>query len=659
MANKTKKQRKDAQSKEQAERDLISEVTTFISESEAADSDERDFFVADLDFVYTEGGQWDDATLEQRQGRPSYTFNRVLGPVNQVIGDQRLNRSSIKMRGVDDKTDQDLADIMAGLIRNIEAMSDAESIYDMAFKYAVAGGAGAWRVVTEFQNDRSFDQEPVIKGIDNPMTVFWDPLATSPVKRDQTKCVIAERISKEFYEEKYGEEGDDIEISRDSRGWVDEKGIRIAEYFKKVPVEKEIALMSDGRVVPYDDELKKIEEELEAAGAPTVEKTRKASTFQVKWWKVDGSRILEGPITYDWRFIPVVKLPGRYINIEGRQKTQSLFRHARDPQKSYNYERTTMTETVANAPRQPYLVTAAMIKGYEDQWNQSSATNRPYLKYNVDPKAPAGAAAPQRVNAAEVPQALISMAAQSADDIKQSTGFFDASLGRQGNEISGIAIAGRQRQADTGSYEFFDNYKKALKFGYEILIDIIPTVMDTERMVRILGLDGEDEFKKINAYDEATDRTNDISQGIYDVVVDLGPTFATQREESFANLLDAAEKMPIIADVAPDLIMKNLGVAGGEEIVQRVRKRLIAQGIVEPTDEEREEMGQPQPAEPDPVTTALVESETAKAGKTRAEIDKTIAQTADILAKTPVEAKQLQSDLVSSTLQTLRGSDNE
>lgn len=639
---------------EHTERELISEVTDFIASSEAADSDERTLCIEDLNFVYDEHGQWDEKTLKARGNRPSYTFNRVLGAVNQVIGEQRLFRPSIKIRAVDDKSDPELAEVIAGMIRNIESISDAESTYDMAFKYAVAGGYGAWRVVTDFVNDASFDQEIFIKPIHNPMTVFFDPLSMDPVKRDQTQCVIAERVSKEFYEAKYGGKPDDIAISRDSRGWVDEKGVRIAEYFKLVPVTKEIALMSDGRVVPFDDELKKIQGELEGIeDAPTIKETRKVKTFQVKWWKVDGSKILEGPITYDWRYIPVIKLPGRYINIEGKQKTQSLIRHAKDPARVYNYDRTTMSETIANAPRQPYLVTAAMIKGYEKQWNQSGASNRPYLLYNPDTKAPAGAAAPQRVGMAEVPNALIALAAQDADDIKQATGFFDASLGRQGNEISGAAIKNRARQADIGSYEFFDNLKKAIKFTGDILVDMIPTIYDTERTIRILGLDGKEDFVKINAYDESTDRNNDISQGLYDVRVDIGPTFSTQREESFSVLLESAGVMPVVAEIAPDLIMKNLDVPGGDEIVKRLRKTLIVNGVIEPNDDELKDQKPPPP--PDPVQEALVASEQARAESLLARAEKDKATALETLTQLGVNTKQLEANLITSSLDAFKG----
>lgn len=633
--------------------DIVREVKTFIQDSEAAHSEERDHFIDDLNFLYDEDGQWDKATLTQRVGRPSYTFNRVLGAVNQVIGEQRMFKPSIRVRGVDDDSDQDLAEVFGGLIRNIEAISDAESIYDNAFKYAASGGYGAWRIVTDYQNERSFEQEICIKDVYNPLTVDFDPLCADPVKRGQNKCSISEWIPHEIYESMYDDEGGvSIMKTRDNNWWINEKAVRVAEFFKREPIKKTIALMSDGRVVDYD-EVKDVEEDLaQSEGAATVVKTRTVDTYQVKWWKVSGNKVLEGPITYNWKHIPVVKLPGRYINIEGKQKTQSLIRHAKDPQKVYNYNRTTQSETAANAPRQPYLVTPAMIKGYENQWNNSGARNSPYLMYNPDPKAPAGAQAPQRVKVGEVPDALISMSAQDVDDIKQATGFFDASLGRQGNEISGSAIKNRQRQADIGSYEFYDNLKKAIKFTGDILVDMIPKVYDTERTVRILGLDGQEDFRKINAFDEQAKKKIDLSKGSYDVTVDIGPTFSTQREESFNTLIEAAGVMPVVAELAPDLIMKNLDVPGSDELVKRLRMYLISKGTIEPNEDEQEDI---KPPAPDPVQQALVQSEEAKAQKNFADAINKMVEAAETIKNSDLNTRNLQAEGLSNAIQTLQG----
>ncbi len=640
------------------DQELVREVIKFVDDNETATQDERELMIDDLNFVYDEEGQWDEHTLKKRGGRPCYTFNHCIGAVNQVIGEQRMFKPQIKLRGVDNKSDKELAEVMGGLIRNIEALSGAEAIYDGAFKMQVAGGYGAWRIVSEYRSATAFEQEIFIKPIHNPMTVFFDHVSTDPFKTDQNRCVIAERVSEDFYKANYGKmTPTEIKVARDSKGWANDEGVRIAEYFKRVPVTKEIVLMSDGRVLPYDDAMKSNEQaisELGETGGVTIVKKRTVKTYEVHWWKVDGKYVLEGPIVYQWERIPVVKLPGRYINIEGEEKTQSLIRHAHDPQKVYNYNRTTMSEAVGNTPKVPYLVTPAMISGYENQWAKSAASNMPYLLYNPDPEAPAGAAAPQRVPMADVPQAFTTMAAQDADDIKRATGFFDSALGKQGNEISGVAIGARQRQADVGSYEFYDNLSKAIQITGEMLVNMIPTVYDTTRTVRILGLDGSEDFKEINAYDEAQNAKLDLAQARYDVTVDIGPTFASQRQEAFTNLIEAAGVMPIIADLASDLVLKNLDVPGGDEIVERVRKQFIQNGIVEPTEEELEAAGPPEQPAPDPVQDALVMSEKAKAGLNEAKTAKTEAETMKIIQQMPVEQRQLISDLISSTLQQFK-----
>lgn len=659
--------KKKSDSEDENTRKIITEVNTLMDDSDAADGPERQLMVDDLNFVYDEEGQWDNATRGQRAGRPCYTFNRVQQSVNQVLGEQRQNSVSIKIRAVDDKSDPDLAEVQAGMIRNIESSSVADDIYKEAFKYAVAGGFGAWRVLPEHRNDFSFDQEIFIKPIHNPLTVYFDPFSLDPVKTDQNKCVVAERISIEEYEAQW----DSVPVSisnrdNDDRGWVTSKGVRIAEYFKRVPVTKEIALLSNGKTVAFDADLKKIQDELEKQeGAPTIVKnkdgslkTRTVKTFNIEWWKVDGANILEGPITYDWKFIPVVKLPGRFINIEGRQKTQSLIRPARDPQKVYNYNRTTQSEMVGNALRAPYIATAEQIKGYEAQWNAAGSANRPYILANVDPKVPGGL--PARAAQAEVPNALIAMSMQDADDIKAATGFHDASLGRQGAETSGEMVKARSRNADLGSFEFFDNLKSAIRFTGEIILDQMPSVYDTERVVRILGLDGQEDFALINAYDEATDKKLDLSQGNYDVSVDLGPTYATQRDESFSNLLEAAGVMPVIAEVAPDIIMQNSSIKDKDELVKRLRKPLVASGAIDPNEEEQEALSQQEPPPPDPVTEALVRDANSKAGLNEAKTVQTEADTMETLvdteikkAEAPIKGKQLQSNLISSTINAI------
>lgn len=630
------------------EQDLIAEVKQFVETSESADSEERSLFSDDLKFVFNEDGQWSEKDKKSRAGRPCYTFNKLIGAVNQVVGDQRQARPQIKVRGVDDRSDPELAEVYGGMIRNIEACSDAESIYDTAFKYAVAGGWGAWRVMPEYSSPESFTQDIKLKMIWNPLTVYWDPTDQTPCKREQGQCVVATRISIDRYKALYGDKNyKNVEVSRDNRGWVDDKQVRIAEYWKKIWEDKEIALLSDGRVVDYDKDL---EAELKSIGneVPTIVKKRKTKVCKIRWWKVDGAQTLEGPITYDWKYIPVVKLPGRYINIEGEQKTQSLIRHSKDAQKVYNYDRTTMTETVANTPRAPYLVTPDMIKGLEKQWAAANSANRPYLAYNPDPMATGAGGVPKREAPPDVPAALIALAQQDNEDIKATTGYFDASLGREADkQESGRLMIERSRRGDLGSYEFVDNLSKAIKFTGEILVDMIPKVYDSERTVRILGLDGEEDYVKVNAYDEARKKKMNLGDAQYDVSVNIGPAYATARQEALSTLLEAAGVMPIVAETSPDLVLKNLDVPGSDELVKRIRRQLILSGKIEPNEDEMEELPPPQP---DPVKDALVATEQAKAKSLQAKAVKDMSDAQKAAQMTRGELEKMLADIVGTQL---------
>lgn len=643
MARKTKAEK---------ELDLVSEAKKFFEEREKAENENRSGLAADLRFCYVPGEQWEETMRTKRQGKPCYTYNRTMKKVNQVVGDQRKAKASGKVRAVNKQASAEVADVFGGMIRNIEAQSSAETIYDEGFKYAVAGAWGAWRIVPDYCDDESFDQELKILRIPNPLTVYWDEGA-DPFGRGSMQCVVAERISVDAYKALYGDEAfTNVEVSRDSRGWLSaDKEVRVAEYYKMIPTQVTKAELSDGRTVVWSQ---KLEDEIKAmteAGlqAPTVERKRKVTEWVCRWAKIDGANVLEGPIDYDYKHIPVIRCPGRYINIEGKQYFQSLIRHAKDPQRTYNYHRSTMVEAVALVPRAPYIGTAKMFKGYEDQWQKANSSNRPYLEYDVDPDAPN--AKPTREPPPDVPQALISLAAQDAEDIDQATGYVSPNDVPDSMPESGRARRLRMLGGDSDSYEFLDNYGKAIQFTWECLIDMIPVTYDTERVVRIIGIDGKESEEEINV------NGLNLAKGRYDVTVTLGPAYATARMEALDTLLEAAESMPIVAEVAPDILVKNFDVQGADEIEKRIRRKLIEAGQIEPTEEEAAEMGPPPP--PDPVQVALkrrldaqASKDEASAAKTASEaavaiqaavadLQKTLAEVAQLRAETILTAKQI------------------
>jgi Phage P22-like portal protein len=606
----------------QEEADLISLIRLRYQAGEGADMENRRLHTEDLAFVFDaeSGAQWDPLVLGLRKGRPSYTFNRVLQPVNMLLGDQRQSAPSIKVRPIKGGS-QAVADVLGGLWRSIEQDSRAEEVYAGTYKHAVAGGYGEMRLVPEYESDDSMDQVLRIKHIPNPLTVIRDPESTDPWGADQMWCMVGDRISKEKYEAEYpGDLWVNFEMSRDGMGWRTDGMVRVVEYFEKIPVDKEIAQLSDGRIIDYTDKEKSVEEHLQAEGveAATVVRTRKVRGWKVRWLKCDGARILEGPIVYDWKRIPIVRMPGRYVNIEGRQKYQSLIRHSKDSQRTYNFQSSDAIERSALVPKARYFVTPKMIVGFEDLWNSSNTQPRIYMPYNIDPAAPNGGM-PFREQPIDVPQGAVAMAQKAAQDIQATTGFFDPALGNADdmNRVSGKALVTHTRRSDLGSHEFISNYASALKLLAMCGFDMIPTIYDTERVVRIIGQDGIDKLVQINGQQGDGQIINDLKSGTYDCDVTLGPSYETARQETLAMLIDAAETIPAIASVAPDLIARAMDSPDSDELAKRLRVGLIHQGIIQPTQQDQENMGPPPP--PNPLQVAQLQQQQGKAAKIMAD----------------------------------------
>jgi hypothetical protein len=639
---------------------LLAEVKDNYSRSISADGTNRELALEDIRFVDEEGAQWDSEVRKARGSRPCYSFDRTSIAIDQVKGDQRQNSPQIKILPIDSKSDRKKAEIFEGLIRAIERNSSAKTAYNTGFDFALKGGFGAWRVYPKYVDD-SFDQELCIGRIENPFTVHFDPSAKDYLKRDAEWALVTERISKDLHDAQYKDiQGSDLDLAQHDHDWINDKEVRVAEYYKRMRRKKTLALLDDGRVIDYDT-IKVIEQELRdpppGSGIKPIRvlKKREADTTYVRWWKLSGAGIIDGPIDYEWKYIPIVPIYGRVTNIEGKRKYRGLVRKAKDPQKAYNGARTAEIEAVAMVPRSPYMVTPAQVKGYENSWREANAKNPLFLYYNAVKDLPGGGK-PSREAMPDIPNALIALSQQAADDIKASTGKFGPSLGEpQANELPG-AIRQRNTEGDVSSYEFIDNLAESIKYTGEILVDMIPKVYDGERVVRILGIDGKEAFENINQRGQDGKLINDLSQGRYDVAVDVGPAYTTQRQQAADYLLKFASTSEAVKNMASDLIAKSLDFKGADELERRLRIPLIQQGVIPPdqmTDEEKAMQPQ-EPPPPDPMQEALASKLNAEAARAQAQAQQTQVNTATASIDAKMKPQELQKLIAETIFQQLQ-----
>jgi hypothetical protein len=574
-------------------RDRLSMAISAYSESREDELDDLRFYAGSPDNQW----QWPADVLATRgavQGqtinaRPCLTINKLPQHVHQITNDQRQNRPSVKVIPVDDNADVEVAEIFNGMVRHIEYISDADVAYDTACENQVAYGEGYIRVLTEYCDDDTFDQDIKIARVRNSFSVYMDPLIQDPCGSDAKWCFITEDLSKDEYARLFPNASPLSTLETLGVGdqnlsqWLNTDTIRIAEYFYCDYERKKLNLYP-GNVTafegtPEDKQLKAV------YGTP--KKSRDAEIKKIKWCKINGYEILE---EQEWAgsYIPVVRVIGNEYEVEGRIYISGLVRNAKDAQRMYNYWTSQEAEMLALAPKAPFIGYGGQFEGYETQWKTANTQNWPYLEVNPDVTDGQGAVLPlpQRALPPMAQTGLIQAKMGASEDIKSATGQYNASLGQTSNERSGKAILARQREGDVGTYHYQDNLARAVRYVGRQLVDLIPKIYDTQRIARIIGLDGETKMVKIdptqaepvrkiqNQEGIVIDKVYNPSVGKYDVVVATGPGYATKRQEALEAMAQLLQGNPQLWTVAGDLFVKNMDWPGAQEMAKRFAKTI-------------------------------------------------------------------------------------
>ncbi len=525
------------------------------------------------DLAFRAGEQWEEDAKKDRADRPCLTVNRIPQFVRQITGDIRQMRPAVKVTPVDDAADPETARVLSGLIRHIENRSYARKIYAGVADSQVTCGIGHWKVVTEYAGESTFDQELRIIGIEDGVSVVWDPDALLPTREDAAWCFVPVDMSTASFEERFPDaQVESLRSPENARPeWYGEDHVRVAEYWVKKPCKRRLALLPDGSVDDVSDEDEARIAQLEEAGVRVEER----DGHTVCRYLITASEILEGPIEWPGRLIPIVPVIGEEVKIGRRIVRHGIVRFARDPQRMYNYFRSAQTEVVALQPKAPFLATEAMVKNNIDQWESANTKNWPVLYYEPDPKA--AGARPERVAPPISSQGISEGTAQASEDLKSVTGIYDASLGARSNETSGRAIMARQREGDVGSFVYLDNFSLAIQHTGKILIDLIPHIYDTERTIRIVGEDGRMERMEINRpvmIDGLARVMNDVTSGAYDVSLDIGPSYTTRREEAKDGMREFIQSSPGMAPLLGDLYAKAQDWPLADEVARRLHAML-------------------------------------------------------------------------------------
>lgn len=542
--------------------------------AEAIDGDQqnRERAMDDLQKV-TGINHWPDDIRTEREssGKPCLTINMLPQFVRQVTGDIRRMNPAIKVSPSDNVATDEVAEIYEGLIRHIEQRSDAASVYEQTAESAAACSMGYFRIRTEWEREDSFDQEIRIERIRNPFSVYMDPKAESATREDAEYCFITEMMRKKDFEKAYPKASTiDAEFDGNTDGmlnWHEGEKVVVAEYFWKEPTTRTLLMLSDGSTLFEDEANQDIPEGL-------IARKRKVDTHKVMWAKLTGKEVLEGPKEVPCKYIPVVAVMGEEWHVGDEIYRSSVIRYAKDPQQMFNFFESAKVEIATMQPKAPYIGTLAQFKGLETYWQNANTANYAYLPYNPDDRAPG---APQRQQPPVSSQAFAEASMNAAQNMKATTGIYDAALGNQSNETSGVAIRQRQMESDVSTSIYTDNMAKAIAHCGRVLISMIPRVYDTFRVIRILGEDDQEKQVDVNGVVGTQDGpvpVRDLTIGSYDIRVSVGPNYSTRRQETAEGMLEFIRTVPGAAQVIGDLVAKAMDWPDADKISDRLKKTL-------------------------------------------------------------------------------------
>jgi hypothetical protein len=595
---------------------IIKEAKRRFKRCEDWESKARSRFVQDVKFANGDSDnfwQWADAIRNAREldQSPCLTINKVRQHNLQIINDARQNKPSVAVKAVGNGATYEAAQVFEGVVRHIEYQSNAQQAYDTATVSQVEGGIGYWRIATDYADDDSFDQEIFIRRVKDPLSIYLDPDIKELDGSDARFGFVFDDIEREEFDAKYPQYKDyasaDLMGNVGETSWLNSTKVRMAEYFRVVDKKDKLVALTDpdtgdqiiAKASEVPKELRKV-----AVDDPSY-REREISTRVVERYLLVGDKIVETETTiWPGKWIPIIRVVGEETQIEGEMDRRGHTRAMKDPQRIYNYWSSSAVEMVALQSKTPYIGPMSAFENLENYWDTANRVNHAWLPYNGYDDKGQPIQAPQRQTPPVMAQAYLQGMTVSSEELRSVSGQYQAEMGAPSNEKSGVAILQRQRQGDNATYHFIDHLAAAIRFTGKQLIDLIPKIYDTPRIIKIMAEDGVETSVKIDpnaqqAYVQQQKQQSEMIEAIfnpqvgkYDVEADIGPAYATRRQEAFNAFMEIARGNPEIMKVAGDLMFKAADFPMANELAERIKRTIPPQILGDGPNPEIEQMQQ-------------------------------------------------------------------
>ena len=569
----------------------------------------RQRFKEDMRFLFADSDnqdQWEPSVKARRHmaTQPMITINKVHTHWLMIVNQMKENKPSIQVHPTNGEASYEAAQIYEGLIRHIEYKSNAKVAYDIASEQQVGGGIGYVQVITKYADDSTFDQEIFIKEIPDALSVYLDPHIKKRDGSDAKYAFIYEDMPRKEFERKYPNVK--VPTSNGNQQWVTKDIVKVATYYEKETRKEWLySITNDDGSVKFMRESditieeRKLFNEIIRQNGEGIDR-RRIDKHVIRKYLIGGTEVLEKGI-WPGTYIPIARQVGEEVIIEQRLDRKGIVRYMKDAQRAYNYNASAALEYGALQSKSPYLAPVEAINGLENYWATANTENHAYLPYNSADEQGNPVPTPSKAPAPTGATVYTEGMATANMEMSMASGQYEQTFGQQSQELSGVSIDKRIKQGNRATFHFQDAQANTVQFVGKIIIDLIPKIYDTKRIVRILGEDGsEDQIMVdpeaqqaiVQKEEEADAKVKTIfnpNVGKFDVVAECGPSYDTKRAEAFDSMTKLLVAQPALSQVIGDLYMGSADFPGADKLQERMRN-WIPQSILGTGPSEQEQM---------------------------------------------------------------------
>lgn len=501
----------------------------------------------DMDFMDTtrKDAQWDSAIYAARAflGKPCLTIDHLSQFILKVSNDVRQQTPSIKCIPADGRSDDVLAEIVEGLVRDIEYQSGADAVYDTAVNNAIRCGIGWIFVEVGYKSDverERNEQTLFIRRVVDPLSVYIDPASIEADGSDARFGFMLKNMPVAQFKAKYPDASEVSFSAPAPRDNDRQENITLAHYFCKKRGE-------DGEEI-------------------------------VLHAVMNGESVIEQTV-FPGVYIPLIPVYGEESWNDGRRMYNSLIRRSKDSQFVLNLQASMMIESLMKQVDSPVIAPGDAVANYKGDWENPS--KKAVLRYSHADKKGNSIPRPERLPPPTLPTGFAQAKLQAADDIKATLGLYNAFLGQRSNEQSGVAIAQRKQEGDTAVFHFADNLNRAIMGVGKVLISAFSKIYTTPRVLRVYRADDKTAAIGINgALVQGQPQSVFLDNMNFDVKVITGLPFATQRQEAAAYMQEIVARNPDLLLTIGDIMFENMDVAGAKAVADRL-KRIMPPNVLQ------------------------------------------------------------------------------